>query len=281
MPPPRPRPWLRRSTVSPSHRRRSPERRREAEAARITALRADGPWQRRTSLVVAGREVALVVRRTRRARRLTLRLAAAGDGLVVTIPETAAFADGLALARANASWIATRIAEQPERVPFEDGRIVPLRGVDHRIRHSPSACGIFAEDRAICIGGAKARLAPRLQSWLRNQARVELAAEVANRAPRLCGQTAQPAVIPVGRISVRDTRSRWGSCAANGNLSFSWRLILAPPAALAYVVAHELAHLAHRDHSPRFWALVEAIGGDALAGRAWLKRHGAGLHRYG
>ncbi len=243
-----------------------------------TVSRANHQQQRRTSLVVAGREMALVVRRNYRARRLTLRLAAAGDGIIVTIPPTAAFADGVALARDNVSWISSRVAARPARVPFEDDRIVPLRGIDHRLRHRPGGVrGIFAEDGTIHIDGTAARLAPRLEIWLRTQARVDLAAEVAHRAVPLRRSGGRP----VGRITVRDTRSRWGSCAPNGNLSFSWRLILAPPAVLAYVVAHELAHLVHRDHSPRFWALVETLGGDVAAERAWLKRHGPSLHRYG
>jgi hypothetical protein len=84
-----------------------------------------------------------------------------------------------------------------------------------------------------------------------------------------------------GRITVRDTRSRWGSCAADGQLNFSWRLILAPPYVLDYVVAHELAHLVHRDHSPAFWALADHLTDHLSAAKAWLNAHGKTLHRYG
>jgi predicted metal-dependent hydrolase len=84
-----------------------------------------------------------------------------------------------------------------------------------------------------------------------------------------------------GRISVRDPVSRWGSCAASGNLSFSWRLILAPEMVLDYVVAHEVAHLAVRGHGPLFWKTVAGLTEGTAEARAWLRRHGAGLHRYG
>ena len=237
---------------------------------------ASGDGLHHASLVVDGREIAFTVRRHPRARRLTLRLSAAGDAVVVTIPPVASVADGIALAHGNLDWIAARLCSRPAPVPFEDGRAIPLRGVEHRIHHSRGVMGIFAEDGTIHIGGAVARVAPRLLAWLREQAQLDLTAAVAALTTRLD----QLPHGPVGRISVRDTCSRWGSCAANGNLSFSWRLILAPPPVLRYVVAHELAHLSERNHGPRFWAAVDTIAGNVDAPRAWLRRHGPGLHRY-
>jgi predicted metal-dependent hydrolase len=218
--------------------------------------------------------MALVIRRHSRARRLIMRLIAGEDRVIVTIPQRAPFADGIALAQHNLDWIARRMAARPARVPFADGALVPLRGIDHCIRHCPHGdFGILAEVGLIRIGGGAQSMAARLEAWLRHQARVDLTAQAAAFADRL--------EQPFGRISVRDTRSRWGSCAANGNLSFCWRLILAPPAVLAYVVAHELAHLVERNHGPLFWAQVASIAGDVADARAWLKRHGPGLHRYG
>jgi predicted metal-dependent hydrolase len=82
------------------------------------------------------------------------------------------------------------------------------------------------------------------------------------------------------RLSLRDTRSRWGSCSSRGGLSYSWRLILAPPDVLDYVAAHEVAHLAEMNHSPAFWALVARLCPGYQAPRGWLRREGAGLHRY-
>lgn len=79
------------------------------------------------------------------------------------------------------------------------------------------------------------------------------------------------------RITIRDQKTRWGSCSAKGTLSFNWRLMLAPPAILDYVVVHELCHLTHMNHSPAFWQAVEAVYPDYRTARRWLKEHGAEL----
>jgi predicted metal-dependent hydrolase len=84
-----------------------------------------------------------------------------------------------------------------------------------------------------------------------------------------------------GRISLRDTVTRWGSCSPDGNLAFSWRLVLAPDSVFRYVVAHEVAHLRELNHGPRFWTLVRQLVGNSERPRAWLSHYGAGLHRYG
>ena len=86
---------------------------------------------------------------------------------------------------------------------------------------------------------------------------------------------------PIRRLAIRDPATRWGSCSAAGGLSFSWRLILAPPAVLDYVVAHEIAHLRELNHSARFWSLVDGLVGAHKAERAWLRQNGAELRRYG
>jgi len=83
------------------------------------------------------------------------------------------------------------------------------------------------------------------------------------------------------RVTVRDTKSRWGSCSSTGNLSFSWRLVFAPEPVVDYVVAHEVAHLAEMNHGPRFWKLVRSLTPDTATPRAWLKRHRSELLSYG
>jgi hypothetical protein len=101
-------------------------------------------------------------------------------------------------------------------------------------------------------------------------------AEVADRARRLAARIGRK----LGRVGVRDTKSRWGSCSGRGNLSFSWRLVFAPEPVINYVVAHEVAHLAEMNHGPRFWRLVESLSPDSAAARAWLKRHRSRLFSY-
>jgi predicted metal-dependent hydrolase len=130
-----------------------------------------------------------------------------------------------------------------------------------------------AGEPEIAVGCEPAHVARRIRDFLTREARLDLAEAVERYAPRL-GQR------PV-RMTLRDTRSRWGSCTARGELNFSWRLILAPPMVLDYLVAHEMAHLREMNHSPRFWALLGDLCPNVEAAEAWLKRNGSDLHRYG
>jgi predicted metal-dependent hydrolase len=117
-------------------------------------------------------------------------------------------------------------------------------------------------------------MARRVEGWLRGAARLALEQRAAAKADMLGRQ-------PPAKIVVRDTRSRWGSCSHAGVLSFSWRLVLAPPEVLDYVVAHEMAHLVHRGHGPEFWEVVARLTPEPAHGRAWLRREGSALFRYG
>ena len=112
----------------------------------------------------------------------------------------------------------------------------------------------------------------RVEAFAKQQARAALVAASDHYATRL-GRS-------YGRITLRDTRSRWGSCSSVGDLMYSWRLILAPPEVLQYVAAHEVAHLEWMDHSPSFWGVVAELMPDYAASRAWLRREGASLHRW-
>ena len=127
--------------------------------------------------------------------------------------------------------------------------------------------------QTIYVSGDVHHAPRRLRDWLRHQAREDLVLRVSHHANRLG--------LRPSRITVRDQATRWGSCSSNGTLSFSWRLILAPPMVLDYVAAHEVAHLKELNHSIRFWTLVEKAMPEMNAARAWLKQHGTALHRYG
>lgn len=223
---------------------------------------------------VADRELPLAFRRSSRARRVILRLDNRGEAVTVTLPPFASVRDGLALAERAASWLEARLMALPQAIAFADDALIPVLGTPHRIVHDPSAGRrVVVKNAEIRIGGAPERLAAAVRAWLASEARRQFTVRAREKSARL-GRGA-------GRISVRDPVSRWGSCAASGNLSFSWRLILAPEMVLDYVVAHEVAHLAVRGHGPRFWQTVERLTERTSEARAWLRRHGAGLHRYG
>ena len=171
------------------------------------------------------------------------------------------------------------MAALPERVPIRPGATVPLRGVEHRIVLDPKALRRVQPGHD--PGGVPVlRVSPRapdpeaaLLQFLAAEAKANLAAAVARHAAAV-GR-------PVARITLRDTRSRWGSCSSRGALNFSWRLILAPPPVLDYLAAHEVAHLVHMDHSEDFWRVTRRLAPHTDEAEAWLKRHGPGLHRYG
>jgi len=219
-------------------------------------------------------DLAVEVRHAARARRITLRVDAATRRVVLTLPPGVDRARGFAFLREKEIWLRNRLSRMPESVGFADGAVIPFFGENHVIRHRPDARGgVWRDDGVLNVTGAPAHLPRRLQDWLKTQARRELSAQARTMASRIDR--------PVTRVSVRDTRSRWGSCTSAGALSFSWRLVFAPRHVFDYVVAHEVAHLVELNHGPRFWRLVADLCPDMDRGRTWLKRHGAKLHGYG
>lgn len=220
-----------------------------------------------------------------RARRISLRLDPAAGQIVLVRPRGVSARAATLFAVEMRGWIEARLEALPPRIRFQDGVSLPYLGIDHVIRHAPEARrGVWREDGVIFVSGREEYLARRVADWLKAEAKALL-------APRARGM-AQALGCKVARLSVRDTRSRWGSCSADGKLSFSWRLILAPEAVLTYVAAHEVAHLKHLDHSRAFWRTVnEALAAYAEDGkrevmplglaREWLHRSGTALHAYG
>lgn len=226
------------------------------------------------SLNLGGRAVALRFRRNLRARRLILRIDTDTKCTVVTLPKHASVEEGLALVRRKAAWINSRLDLLPVRVPFADGAVVPLLGNGRTIIHQPNGgLSVRSGESDIVVGGRPEHLARRLTDWLKKEARRHIESRVNAKAAHL-GRKA-------GRITIRDTRSRWGSCSSTGALSFCWRLVMAPENVLDYVVAHEVAHLEHLNHGPGFWRAVGELTADAKSARAWLRRNGEELRRYG
>jgi predicted metal-dependent hydrolase len=225
-------------------------------------------------------EVYLVqLRRNRLARRYTLRIHSATREVVLTLPPRGSLKQAREFAQRHGAWIAARLRRLPQPVPFADGTILPLRGVEHRIAHRPHARGTVwleaggAEARIICVAGAAPHIPRRVRDSLKREAKHEL--EIASK------QAALILGVSVKRVSVRDQTSRWGSCSTTGVLSYSWRLILAPPFVLEYLAAHEAAHLVEMNHSRAFWRQVERVCPDFKKAKAWLDAYGADLHRYG
>jgi predicted metal-dependent hydrolase len=213
-------------------------------------------------------------RRSARARRVSLRIDPREGTVVLTLPPRAGRPSGMALLMGHAEWVSRRLAALPGAVPFAEGAEVAVDGVAHVIRHVPGLRGaVRIEGGALLVGGEAEFLARRVGDFLRAEARRRLSVLVAEKSA-LSG-------LRPSRVAVKDTRSRWGSCAASRALAFSWRLVMAPRFVQDYVVAHEVAHLRHMNHGPQFWALVDELAGDVTAPRAWLAANGAKLLRHG
>jgi len=213
-------------------------------------------------------------RRSPRARRVSLRIDPRAGAVVVTLPLRAGRRQGLDLLHTHAAWVMDRLSALPPASPFLPGAIVPVGGQPHRIVHLGGLRGPTRLGEGVLeVAGDAVHVPRRVADFLRQEARRRIgglalakAAVVGRRVPR---------------ITIKDTKSRWGSCAPDGSLAFSWRLVLAPREVLDYVVAHEAAHLVHMNHGPRFWALCGKLTPHADAAKAWLAAHGALLLRYG
>jgi predicted metal-dependent hydrolase len=247
-------------------------------------LLRDGPSTKGSSLITlehAGETIVVALRRATTARRFTLRVRFAARDAVLTMPSRASVREARAFAERHAAWIATRLNRLPATIPFAHGSVIPLRGVDHAIVHLPDRRGtVWAEQRgdveaglALCVAGQAEHVHRRVQDHFKREARRDIESAVARHTSTL-------SLEPRG-VGLRDPVSRWGSCSSTGSLNFSWRLIMAPPFVLDYLAAHEVAHLIHLDHSPRFWSLARRLCPETDRAEAWLSAHGAHLHKYG
>jgi predicted metal-dependent hydrolase len=215
--------------------------------------------------------IVLLMRRSARAKRISLRISQLDGRVTLTMPAKLAEAEAMAFARSKEPWIRKHLEARGEDVPVALGAALPVGGQMLRIVPGQGR-GVQIGHDSISVPGAPDRVAVRLGAYLKEVARDRLAGACDDYAA-LLGKS-------YGRITMRDTRSRWGSCTSDGALMFSWRLIMAPPEVLDYVAAHEVAHLAEMNHSAAFWAGVERIYGDYKAPRRWLRQHGSDLHRY-
>jgi predicted metal-dependent hydrolase len=228
-------------------------------------------------IAAAGRRISVVIRRNARARRLILRVDESLGLPVLTLPSRTTLARGEAFLRQNIEWLQERLRLLTPPTPFIDGGTFPLRGLPCRIAAKRGRGVVTAERRGdgyvLSVPGEPEFLARRITDWLRREARRDLSAAVARHEAAI-GRKA------VG-IRIADPRSRWGSCSSKRVLTFSWRLVLAPPRVLDYLAAHEVAHLKEMNHGPRFWALVDRLDPDNSVARAWLNKSGIGLAAVG
>jgi len=225
-----------------------------------------------------GEPYRIELRRHAAARRYTLRVRETSRDIVLTIPPRGSLRQARSFAEKNVGWIAARLKRLPGPIAFVDGATIPLRGEPHKIVHRGNARGtvwIEADENGLllCVAGNEQHIARRLRDFLKSEAKRDLIA-ASRKYAALLGVT-------IRSVSVRDTASRWGSCSYQGALSYSWRLIFAPPFVLDYLAAHELAHRLELNHSKRYWKIVDSVFPERKRAESWLRANGAQLHRYG
>lgn len=227
------------------------------------------------SIDIDGREVPVIVKPHAKARRLTLRINRMGDGAIMTVPRRTGKSEAERFALKSRPWIANQLAMRVPVVTIASGAEISLRGMPLRIEATGKSRGLVLHDISagvIHVPGQSLHLKRRLTDWLKAEAKRDLTA-ASERYALAMG-------VKLRTITIRDQKSRWGSCSSAGDLSYSWRLILAPDYVLDYVAAHEVAHLREMNHSPRFWRLVLTHCKRTRDAKNWLKQHGSSLHRY-
>ena len=211
------------------------------------------------------------LRRSARARRFSLRVSRLDGRVTLSLPLAAREGEAMKFLAAQEGWLRAALARMPGIDVVGIGSVLPVEG---RMLTLVSGIGrsVRVEGDSLVLPGDPGRAGVRALAYLKVLARDRLVAACDLHAGRL-GRS-------FTKVSLRDTRSRWGSCTSDCGLMFSWRLIMAPPAVLDYVAAHEVAHLAQMNHSPAFWAVVQGLCPGYGMHRAWLRGQGQSLHGY-
>tara|TARA_B100000029_G_scaffold85050_1_gene75633 strand:+ start:2938 stop:3636 length:699 start_codon:yes stop_codon:yes gene_type:complete len=226
------------------------------------------------TICIGGKPTPLWVRRKKNARRVILRVSEKNNGLIVTLPPLGTLDDVLDIVAKQEKWVQSRLAQVSVSIPFEAGAEIPIFGVPHEICHFPNDYGgVWLTSGKLCVTGRTEHVARRIHDWFRREAKVQIR-PVAEAKARILRSN-------IGRVTIKDTRTRWGSCSAKGNLNFSWRIVLMPRKVFEYIIIHEVAHLREQNHGKEFWKLVQLMDPNFDHSRLWLQKYGEKLYRIG
>ena len=214
--------------------------------------------------------VDVLLRRSAQARRLSLRISRLDGRATLTLPTRVPEREGMAFVRERESWLRKHLSAIEPEMPVEIGATVLFEGADVPVIAGPVKRATL-KSGSLMVPDDPGKVGKRVAAFMKMRARDALA-DASDRYAAALGRS-------YNRISLRDTRSRWGSCSSAGDLMYSWRLIMAPRSVLEYVAAHEVAHLQHMDHSDRFWGVVNDLFPNHKACRKWLRDNGGALHR--
>ena len=219
----------------------------------------------------------VIVKRSKKARRVTLRLDPVERVVNLVIPHRMPLKTAYKFARRHEDWVRKTLDKLPEKVAFTHGTILPVFGdqvrLDIEIDPTRKRTVLKQYDDVLSVKTYQTDVTSRITIHLKKVARAGLS-DIASEKADMIGKQ-------IKAVSIRDTKSRWGSCSQDCNMSFSWRLMFAPYGAIDYVVAHEVAHLIHMNHGLKFWNLCEELSFDYKNGRRWIKQNGNSLMSYG
>lgn len=239
----------------------------------LNVVRASSPSPDAQTIDIGNRKIVLRFKRNARAKRMVLRLDTKSSDLVMTLPKRTSLAEALRFAEMSSAWILRTLDKRIKPVAIGHGANIMFRGENLQLQCSGGARGLISAAAGIIyVPGDPLHLERRLKDYFKKQALTDLT-EASRRY-------ASAMETKFSRVTIRDQKTRWGSCSASGALSYSWRLILAPAFVLDYVAAHEVAHLREMNHGPKFWRLVLTHCSHSRAAKEWLKKHGRELHRY-
>ena len=208
-----------------------------------------------------------------KAKRLTLRIDAKERLPILTIPSRCSAKRAVEFVEMHRAWLEENLQKIPAVKHFENGEKISLMGKEYTINHCPQKrCGVMIEEDNIVVSGSKEFLHRRICDFIKKKAQEQLLKKSQTLANKIGCH--------VNHVSIKDTKSRWGSCSSLENINYNWRICLAPKYVINYLVAHEVSHLLHQDHSREFWQCVKKLCPDAAKGRLWLKNYGKELYRY-
>ena len=226
------------------------------------------------TFTAGGRSRPLIVKRMAQARRMRLSVDPRDGGVRLIMPTRASIRTALKWVEEHRDWVEQALAALPEAQPIEHGSVIEVDGERLTVELAEGGRGVKRVENRLLVAPPADMLTGRVVRWLKQQALDRLDAET-RRYAALAG-------VSVANVAIGDPRARWGSCSSGGDIRYSWRLILAPPAVLEATVAHEVAHRLHMDHSPEFHAAVRRLfGRDPRVERAWLRTHGRELYWLG
>ena len=207
------------------------------------------------------------------AKRLTLRVDSKERIPVLTIPKYCSAKKAIEFVNSNEEWLGRQLLYIPRPKTFQHKDEVSIMGKTYTIKHDPKLrAGVFIEDGTLYVSGNKEFLHRRVVDFIRATAKKQLSEMTRKMAEKINHK--------VNNIVIKDTKSRWGSCSSNKNINYTWRIALAPAEVIRYLVAHEVSHLKHQDHSREFWTCVRTLERRASYGRNWLKLYGKELYCY-